>query len=179
LELCRDIAQKFNNDFKKNVFPLPEPLIQKTISRVMSLRDGTKKMSKSDESEYSRINLKDTADNIVKKIKKAKSDSSTIPDNLKDLEKKPEAFNLISIYSDLINISIEQSLNELKGKEYSHLKNKLSEILVEVICPVGKRIRELLEDKGYLEKVLKEGTEKARNLAEYNLKEIRNVIGFL
>ena len=179
LELCRDIAQKFNNDFKKNVFPLPEPLIQKTISRVMSLRDGTKKMSKSDESEYSRINLKDTADNIVKKIKKAKSDSSTIPDNLNDLEKKPEAFNLISIYSDLINISIEQSLNELKGKEYSHLKNKLSEVLVEVICPVGKRIRELLEDKGYLEKVLKEGTEKARNLAEYNLKEIRNVIGFL
>jgi tryptophanyl-tRNA synthetase len=179
LELCRDIAQKFNNDFKKNTFPLPEPLIQKNISRVMSLRDGEKKMSKSDESEYSRINLKDSADDIVKKIKKAKSDSSAIPDNLQELEKKPEALNLINIYSDLSNNSLEQTLNELKGKEYSYLKNKLSDALVEVICPVGKKIRELLSDKSYLEKVLKEGTEKARNLAEHNLKEIRNLVGFL
>ena len=178
LELCRDIAQKFNNDFKKNVFPLPEPLIQKNISRVMSLRDGTKKMSKSDDSEYSRINLKDSADDIVKKIKKAKSDSSTIPDNLNDLGKKPEALNLINIYSDLTNSSLERSLNELKGKEYSYLKNRLSEILIEVICPVGKKIKELLDDKSYLEKVLTEGTEKARNIAEYNLKEIRNAVGF-
>jgi len=145
---------------------------------VMSLRDGTVKMSKSDESNYSRIDLKDSADEIVKKIKKAKSDSSSIPDNLKDLEKKPEAFNLINIYSDLTSKTLEQSLNELKGKEYSYLKNKLSEVLVEVICPVGKKIRELLDDKGYLEKVLKEGTEKAKKIAEYNLKEIRNVVGF-
>ena len=179
LELCRDIAQKFNNDFKKNVFPLPEPLIQKNISRVMSLRDGTKKMSKSDDSEYSRINLKDSADDIVKKIKKAKSDSSTIPDNLNDLGKKPEALNLINIYSDLTNSSLERSLNELKGKEYSYLKNRLSETLIEVICPVGKKIKELLDDKSYLEKVLTEGTEKARNIAEYNLKEIKNAVGFL
>ena len=178
LELCRDIAHKFNKDFKKNIFPLPEPLIAKNISRVMSLRDGTKKMSKSDESEYSRIDLKDSADDIIKKIKKAKSDSSSIPDNLKDLEKKPEAFNLINIYSDLTQNSLEQSLNELKGKEYSHLKNKLSEALIEVICPVGKKIKELLADKSYLKKILKEGTEKARNLAEYNLKEIRNAVGF-
>jgi len=177
LELCRDIAQKFNNDFKQNLFPLPEPLIQKNISRVMSLRDGLKKMSKSDDSEYSRINLKDSADDIIKKIKKAKSDSSPIPDNLKDLEKKHEALNLINIYSDLTNISLEQALNELKGKEYSYLKNKLSEVLVEIICPVGKKIRELLNDKSYLEKVLKEGAEKARILAEYNLKEIRNAVG--
>jgi|TARA_B110000211_G_scaffold216982_1_gene260474 tryptophanyl-tRNA synthetase len=177
LELCRDIAQKFNNDYKKNLFPLPEPLMQKNISRVMSLRDGSKKMSKSDDSEYSRINLKDSADDIIKKIKKAKSDSSPIPDNLKDLEKKHEALNLINIYSDLTNISLEQALNELKGKEYSYLKNKLSEVLVEIICPVGKKIRELLNEKSYLEKVLKEGAEKARILAEYNLKEIRNVVG--
>ena len=179
LELCRDIAQKFNNDFKKNIFPLPEPLIQKNISRVMSLRDGTKKMSKSDDSEYSIINLKDSADDIAKKIKKAKSDSSPLPDNLKDLEKKPEALNLINIYADLSSNSLEQSLNELKGKEYSYLKNKLTEILIEVICPVGKKIIEFSDDKTYLEKVLKEGTEKARNLAEYNLKEIRNAVGFL
>ena len=178
LELCRDIAQKFNSDFKKDIFPLPEPLIQKNISRVMSLRDGTKKMSKSEESEYSRIDLKDSADTIVKKIKKAKSDTSSIPDNLKDLEKKPEALNLINIYSDLIGTTLEQSLNELKGKEYSYLKNKLSEILVEIICPVGIKIRKLLDDKSYLEGVLKQGTEKARNLAEHNLKDIRNAVGF-
>ena len=178
LELCRDIAQKFNNDFKVDIFPLPEPLILKNISRVMSLRDGEKKMSKSDDSEYSRINLKDSADDIIKKIKKAKSDSSPIPDNLNDLEKKPEAFNLINIYSNLTNNSLEQSLNELKGKEYSYLKNKLSEVLVEVICPIGKKIRKLLDDKSYLEKILKEGTDKAANIAEYNLKEIRNAVGF-
>ena len=178
LELCRDIAQKFNNDFKRDVFPLPEALIQKNISRVMSLRDGTKKMSKSDESEYSRIDLKDSADDIIRKIKKAKTDSFPIPDNLKDLQNKHEALNLINIYSDLTNNSLEQSLNELKGKEYSYLKNKLSDVLVETICPVGKRIKELLSDKSYLEKTLKEGTEKARNIAEYNLKEIRNVVGF-
>ena len=179
LELCRDIAQKFNNDFKKNIFPIPEPLIQKNISRVMSLRDGTKKMSKSDESDYSRINLKDSADEIIKKIKKAKSDSFSIPDNLKDLEKKPEALNLINIYSDLSKMSLDQALNEVKGKDYSYLKNKLSEVLVEVLCPIGKEIKNLLGDKDYLEKVLREGTEKARHLAEPNLKEIRNVVGFI
>ena len=178
LELCRDIAQKFNSDFKKDIFPIPEPLIQKNISRVMSLRDGTKKMSKSDESDYSRIDLKDSADDIIKKIKKAKSDSSPIPDNLNDLEKKPEALNLINIYSDLTSKSLEKSLSELKGKEYSFLKKKLSEILIEVICPVGKKIRDLLDDKSYLEKVLKEGTQKARNIAEHNLKEIKNAVGF-
>ena len=101
-----------------------------------------------------------------------------IPDNLNDLEKKPEAFNLINIYSNLTNKSLEQSLNELKGKEYSYLKNKLSEVLVEVICPIGKKIRKLLDDKSYLEKILKEGTDKAANIAEYNLKEIRNAVGF-
>jgi tryptophanyl-tRNA synthetase len=178
LELCRDVAQKFNNDFKVDIFPLPEPLILKNISRVMSLRDGTKKMSKSDDSEYSRINLKDSADEIKKKIKKAKSDSSSIPDNLKDLEKKPESLNLINIYSNLTNNSLEQSLNELKGKEYSYLKDKLSDVLVEVICPIGKRIRELLGDRNHLEKILKEGTDKARNIADYNLKEVRNAVGF-
>jgi len=179
LELCRDIAQKFNSDFKKNIFPIPEPLIQKNISRIMSLRDGTKKMSKSDESIYSRIDLKDSADDIIKKIKKAKSDSSFIPDNLKELEKKPEALNLINIYSDLSETTLEQVLNEVKGKDYSYLKNKLSEVLVEVICPIGKEIKNLLEDKSYLEKVLNKGTEKARDLAEHNLKEVRNVIGFI
>ena len=178
LELCRDIAQKFNTDFKKNLFPIPEPLIQENISRVMSLRNGTTKMSKSDESSYSRIDLKDSADEIIKKIKKAKSDSSSIPDNLKDLQEKPEALNLINIYGILTGKSLDQTINEVKGKEYSHLKNRLSELLVEVICPVGKEIKKLTEDKSFLEKILKEGTEKARVIAERNLKEIKNVVGF-
>ena len=120
LELSRDIALKFNNDFNcKDFFPLPEPLIPKNVSRVMSLRDGTKKMSKSEESDYSRINLKDTADEIKKKIKKAKSDSEQIPDSIKALEKKPEALNLINIYSEISKISLDKVLNEMSGKEYS------------------------------------------------------------
>jgi tryptophanyl-tRNA synthetase len=178
LELCRDIAQKFNSDFKNEVFPIPEPLIQENISRVMSLRDGTKKMSKSDESNYSRIDLKDSADEIIKKIKKAKSDSFTIPDNPKSLAEKPEALNLITIYASLSDKSLDQALNDVRGKEYSYLKNKLSEVLIEVICPVGKEINKLLKDKSFLEKTLKEGTEKARVIAERNLKEIKNVVGF-
>ena len=178
LELCRDIAQKFNSDFKNEIFPVPEPLIQENISRIMSLRDGNKKMSKSEESSYSRINLKDSADEIIKKIKKAKSDSSSIPDNIKALSEKPEALNLITIYASLSDTSLDKALNEFKGKEYSILKNKLSEVLVEVICPVGKEIKKLLEDKSFLEKILKEGTQKARIIAERNLREIKNVVGF-
>ena len=146
LELSRDIAQKFNNDFKcENFFPLPEPLISKNISRVMSLRDGTKKMSKSEESDYSRINLKDSADEINKKIKKAKSDSEPIPDNLKStLEKKPEALNLLTIYSELSKINLEKVLQEMAGKEYSFLKTKLAEILIAEITPVGKKFKNYL-----------------------------------
>ena len=179
LELCRDIAQRFNNDFKKNIFPIPEPLIQKNISRVMSLRDGTKKMSKSDESSYSRIDLKDSADEIVKKIKKAKSDSLPIPESLSELDSKPEALNLLNIYSDLNKSTLEKTLNEMKGKDYSYLKKKLSEILIEIICPIGKKITQFLDDKTFLEKVINEGSEKANKIAQKNLKEIKNTVGFL
>ena len=142
LELSRDIAQKFNKDFNcKDFLPLPEPLISKNVSRIMSLRDGNKKMSKSDVSDYSRINLKDSADEIIKKIKKAKSDSEQIPDNLKSLEEKPEALNLINIYSEISKLSLEKVLNEMSGKEYSYLKTKLSELLIQEITPVGKEIK--------------------------------------
>ncbi len=180
LELSRDIAQKFNNDFKcKDFFPLPEPLISKNISRVMSLRDGTKKMSKSEESDYSRINLKDSADEIIKKIKKAKSDSHPIPENLKNLEKKPEALNLLTIYSEVSKNSLEKVLNEMSGKEYSFLKNKLAEILISEITPVGKEITKLMDDKTHLLKILKKGSEKAQNIAEENLKNIREIVGLI
>ena len=151
LELSRDIAQKFNNDFnKKDFFPLPEPLIQKNISRVMSLRDGTKKMSKSEESDYSRINLKDSSDEIVKKIKKAKTDADPITENIQDYENRPEAYNLLSIYSDLSDQKIETTINEFVGKDFSFFKIKLSEKLVETISPIGKNIAELMKDKKHL-----------------------------
>ena len=180
LELSRDIAQKFNKDFDcEGFFPLPEPLILKNISRVMSLRDGTKKMSKSEESDYSRINLKDSADEIIKKIKKAKSDSETIPDNLKSLEKKHEAFNLLNIYSEVSKIKLEKVLKEMSGKEYSFLKNKLGDLLVSEICPVGKEINKLMGDKSHLLKILKKGSEKARIKAEENLKNVREKVGLI
>ncbi len=180
LELSRDIAQKFNNDFNcSNFFPLPEPLILKNISRVMSLRDGTKKMSKSEESNYSRINLKDNADEIIKKIKKAKSDSDPIPDNLKTLESKPEAFNILNIYSNISKTNIEVLLKEMAGKDYSFVKNKLADLLVSEICPIGKEIGKLMNDETYLLKILKKGTEKANIKAEENLKNIREKIGLI
>ncbi len=180
LELSRDIAQKFNNDFNcKDFFPLPEPLISKNISRVMSLRDGTKKMSKSEESDFSRINLKDSADQIIKKIKKAKSDSEPIPENPQELEKKPEALNLIKIYSDISKNSFDKVLKEMAGKEYSFLKTNLTEILINEITPVGKEINKLLADKSHLKQILKKGKEKANIIAEENLKIIREKVGLI
>ena len=180
LELSRDIAQKFNNDFNcKDFFPLPEPLIPKNVSRIMSLRDGTKKMSKSEESDYSRINLKDSGDEINKKIKKAKSDSNQIPDNLKELETKPEALNLLNIYSEISKSSLEKVLKEMSGKEYSYLKTKLTEILISEITPIGKEIKKLLGDKAHLEQILRKGREKANIIAEENLKNIREKVGLI
>ena len=180
LELSRDIAQKFNNDFRcKDFFPLPEPLIPKNISRIMSLRDGTKKMSKSEESDYSRVNLKDSAEEIKKKIKKAKSDSEQIPGDLKSLEKRPEALNLINIFSELSKTSLDKVLNLMSGKEYSFLKKELADLLVSEITPIGKEINKLLEDKAYLEQILKKGKEKANIIAEENLKNIREKVGLI
>ena len=180
LELSRDIAQKFNTDFNcKNFFPLPEPLIPKKVSRIMSLRDGTKKMSKSEDSDYSRINLKDTEDEINKKIKKAKSDSDKIPNNLKELETKPEALNLINIYSEISKNSLENTLNEMSGKEYSFLKKQLADLIITEITPVGKEIKKLLGDKTHLEQILKKGREKANIIAEENLKIIREKVGLI
>ena len=180
LELCRDIAKKFNSDYKaENFFPIPEPLIPKNISRVMSLRDGMKKMSKSEESAYSRIDLKDSPDEIIKKIKKAKTDSLPIPGDEKGLDKRPEALNLLRIYADLKKNSMKDVLKEMQNKEFSILKERLTEVLIEKICPVGKKIKELLNDKSYLEEVLKKGQEKASKKAEENLKKVRDIVGLL
>ena len=143
----------------------------------MSLRDGTKKMSKSEESDYSRINLKDSADEISKKIKKAKSDSNQIPSDLKELEKKPEALNLLNIYSEVSKNNLEKVLNEMSGKEYSYLKKKLTELLVEEVAQWEKD-QKVLEDKSHLEQIL-EKVGKTNIIAEENLKNIREKIGLI
>ena len=145
----------------------------------MSLRDATKKMSKSEESDYSRINLKDDADEINKKIKKAKSDSEAIPENIKLLENKPEALNLLTIYSEITKNKLENVVSEMSGKEYSFLKNKLADVLINEITPIGKEIQKLLKDKSYLKSILKKGNEKANIIAEENLKNIRDIVGLI
>ena len=177
LELTRDIAQKFNNDFKTNLFPLPEPLIFGEATRVMSLRDGTKKMSKSDPSEYSRIMLNDSNDAIVQKIKKAKTDSSGLPDNINDANKRPEALNLLSMFAALNNKTTDEIIKEYQGKEFSVLKNDLSDVLVDKVEPIRKNITKLMNDKDYLDIIMKQGKESAITVADSVLTKVYNTIG--
>ena len=178
LELTRDIAKKFNNDFmSSNYFPIVEPLIPKGIPRVMSLRDGTKKMSKSESSDQSRINLKDDKDLIDQKIKKAKTDNAPIPSEIAGLRNRNEATNLISIYASINRIEITQVLKEFGGKNFSTFKSKLSESLVEKICPIGNEIKKLLKDESYLNEILQKGAKKADLMAKNNIKEIYDIIG--
>ena len=178
LELTRDIAKKFNNDFKcNNYFPIVEPLISKEFSRVMSLRDGQKKMSKSEDSDQSRINLKDDKDLIEQKIKKAKTDNDPIPAEISGLKNRYEAANLISIYASINEIEVEKVLKEFGGKNFSTFKSKLSESVVDKINPIGKEMKKLLKDKNYLDKILIKGSQKADLIAKKNLSEIYNIIG--
>ena len=179
LELCRDIAQKFNNDFNaSNFLKIPEPLIQKEFSRIMSLKDGMKKMSKSDPSDLSRINLTDEKEEISNKIKKAKTDTMPMPDDDKNLSKRPETENLLGIYSSLRNQKLEDSINEFKGKQFSDFKVKLSEILIETISPISKEIKKLLNDEKYLDEILLKGSEKAGKIASKKIAEIKELVGF-
>ena len=179
LELCRDIAQKFNNDFNAPDFlKVPEPLIQKQFSRIMSLKDGLKKMSKSDPSDLSRINLTDDKDLIINKIKKSKTDTLPMPEINDDLKKRPEVQNLLGIYSNLSSQSIDKVKEEFQGKNFSIFKDKLSELLVDKINPIGKRIKDLLKDENYLDKILAKGSQKANNLATKKIKEIKTLVGF-
>ena len=179
LELCRDIAQRFNNDYKiDNFFKVPEPLIQKQFSRIMSLKDGLKKMSKSEPSDLSRINLTDNKDDIINKIKKAKTDSLPMPSTIDELEDRAEAKNLLGIYSSLSGSTLEKSILEFSGKNFSEFKNSLAEILVDKIIPISVEIKKLLEDKKYLEQILSEGHKKANDIASNKLKKIHELVGF-
>ena len=179
LELCRDIAQKFNNDFGVEDFlKVPEPLIQKEFSRIMSLKDGSKKMSKSELSDLSRINLVDDKDQIINKIKKAKTDPLAMPKNIKELEGRPEAQNLLGIYTSLSNASFESSLEKFAAKNFSEFKEQLSELLVDKLTPISEEIKRLISDQSYLDSILLDGVEKANKIASKKIKNIKEILGF-
>jgi len=179
LELCRDIAQKFNTDFEiENFLQVPEPLIQKEFSRIMSLKDGSKKMSKSELSDLSRINLTDDKDLIINKIKKAKTDPLPMPNTSKELDERLEAKNLLGIYSSLTNSTLEKSVEYFAGKNFSEFKQKLSEVLVDKIEPISTEIKKLLDDKSYLDNILLEGVERANIIASKKIKRIKEIVGF-
>ena len=179
LELTRDIAQKFNKDFNcDNFFKAPEPLIKKNFSRIMSLKDGLKKMSKSDPSDLSRINLTDTKDEIINKIKKAKTDSFPIPNENERLKDRPEAENLLGIYSSILDQTLDKTLEEFGGKNFSYLKSQLAEVLSSKISPISDDIKKLINDYEYLDKILAEGARKAEEIAGKKIVEMKKIIGF-
>ena len=180
LELTRDIAMKFNNDFNTpGFFPIPEPIIEGTATRVMSLRDGTKKMSKSEASEMSRINLTDDSDSIRKKIQKAKTDPFEIPSEKEELVNRPEAENLVGIYATLADQSIEKTLEQFSGSDFKKLKDELSDILISELDPINKEIKKLLNEETYIVEILRMGSEKADDISRPILQKTREIVGFL
>jgi len=179
LELARDIAGAFNRHYDTEFFPLPEPQILGEATRVMSLRDGTKKMSKSDESEYSRINMTDDADAIAQKIRKAKTDPEPLPDTLEDLEKRPEADNLVTIYAALSGETREQAIQRFAGAQFSQFKTALLDAAVAHLAPITQRMNELLADKAEIDRLLRKGGERAEAIASKHLAEVKDIIGLL
>jgi tryptophanyl-tRNA synthetase len=188
LELARDIAQKFNNDYADSIranglgetfFPLPEPLISGPATRVMSLRDGTKKMSKSDPSDYSRINLTDDADTIAQKFRKAKTDPHPLPADAKELAARPEADNLVGIYAALSGKTPAEVLAEFGGAQFSRFKEALTVLSVEKLGPIGAEMKRIQEDAAYIDSVLKDGAARARAIASETMKHVKDIVGFV
>lgn len=180
LELARDIAQKFNNDFNaEGFFPLPEPLIQGPATRVMSLRDGSKKMSKSDPSDLSRITMLDDADTIAKKIRKAKTDPDALPESEAGLEERPEAANLLGIYAALADISLAEAVGQFGGSQFSALKEQLAELAIAKISPISAEMQRLTADPAELDAILADGAERAATIAEPVMRDVRKLVGFL
>jgi tryptophanyl-tRNA synthetase len=189
LELARDIAQKFNNDFAKEIvaagfadgifFPQPEPVITGPATRVMSLRDGTKKMSKSDPSDLSRINISDDADTIAKKIQKAKTDPEPLPSDEKGFAGRPEAENLLGIYAALVDKPVSTVLGDFGGKQFSTFKKELAEALVARLVPIGDEIRRLTRDTAEIDRILADGSARARALAAPIMDKVRAIVGFI
>jgi tryptophanyl-tRNA synthetase len=188
VELARDIAQKFNNDYGDSIrghgfgdafFPLPEPLIQGPAARVMSLRDGSKKMSKSDASDYSRLNLTDDADTIAQKIRKAKTDPEPLPSEEKGLEKRPEADNLVGIFAALKETSRAEVLKEFGGGQFSTFKTALADLAVAKLGPIGAEMKKLTQDPVYIDQVLADGSQRAQVLAAETMKAVKDIVGFV
>ncbi len=179
LELTRDIAQSFNSTYGVDFFPLPEPQIFGSATRVMSLRDGTKKMSKSDESDYSRINMTDGADEIAQKIRKARTDPDPLPGTADGLAQRPEALNLVSIYAALEDIEIDQVIQEYQGQGFSTFKKALADLAVIRLGPVGNEMKRLTAESGEIDKVLADGAERAAQLSRPIVAEVREIMGFL
>jgi len=179
LELARDIAQKFNIDFGREVFPLPEPVIRGPGMRVMSLRDGQKKMSKSDESDYSRIAMTDSRDTIALKIQKARTDPNPLPSDIAGLEGRPEAANLVNICAALSDRTAEDILKEIGGWQFSQFKTQLTEVAVSLLGPINAEMARLMNDPAELDRILARGAERAGAIAEAVLKEVYGVVGFL
>lgn len=179
LELTRDIAQKFNNDYGTETFPLVEPLIFGTATRVMSLRDGSKKMSKSDPSDYSRITFADDRDSIAKKLRKARTDSDPLPETEEGLKDRPEAANLIGIYAALANLTKQAVLDEYAGAAFAVFKPALTDLAVDKFGPIGEEMKRLMDDPTHVDSILKDGAERAALLAAPVLKEVKDVVGFL
>jgi tryptophanyl-tRNA synthetase len=178
VELARDIAQKFNNDFgASDFFPIPEPIITGPATRVMSLRDGKAKMSKSDASDYSRINLTDDADTIALKFRKAKTDPLPLPETEAELEARPEADNLISIYSAFVEKPRQSVVEEFRGAQFSTLKTALSDLVISKLSPIASEMRRLLDDKAELDRLLANGAEQARALSSPVLADVRRIVG--
>jgi tryptophanyl-tRNA synthetase len=188
LELARDIAQKFNNDYAGSIaakghgdtfFPLPEPLIQGPAPRVMSLRDGTKKMSKSDPSDYSRITFADDADAIAQKIRKAKTDPEPLPSEPEGLAGRPEAENLVTIYAALADKSREAVLSEFGGAQFSAFKSALVDVAVSTFGPIGAEMKRLKADHAYIDAVLCDGADRARDIAAPHMRAVKEIVGFI
>ncbi len=179
LELCRDIAQKFNNDYGVEFFPITEPLILGAATRVMSLRDGAAKMSKSESSDYSRINFTDGPDEIAKKIRKARTDPEPLPSEAAGLEGRPEAANLVGIYAALTGTSLDAALIEVGGMQFSDFKKILSEVCVEVLGPIGNEMKRLVAEPHHIDAILHQGAERARALSGPVLDEVMDIVGFV
>ena len=179
IELCRDIAQAFNSMYGKDFFPLPEARIQKAAARIMSLRDGTKKMSKSDPSDYSRINMTDGPDAIAQKIRKAKTDPYPLPDSLRELDERPEALNLITIFAALSNKDEESVISEFAGRGFGEFKKCLADLAVETMGPIGEEMQRLMACPEEVDTLLNVGAIKAREIAEPIVKEAKEIVGFL
>jgi tryptophanyl-tRNA synthetase len=177
LELARDIAHKFNTDYDTDIFRLPEPLLNKSSTRIMSLRNGSKKMSKSDISEYSRILMTDSNDEITIKIKKAKTDSMNMPSSSEEAGSRPEIENLLNIYCACSGESKDIIISDFSGKEISNFKNELTKVIISVVEPIAIKTKELLNDQDYLDNILKKGSDNARKIAKPKIKDLYKIIG--